>query len=124
MKQRKKLIIANWKMHTVPQAGVALVKAYCAGLQNTAVQLVVAAPFTHLAALQPVLAEHASIALGAQNCHEEVAGAFTGEVSAAMLQALGVTYVLLGHSERRKYYQETDEIVAKKVTTALIIFPI
>jgi triosephosphate isomerase len=89
-----------------------------AGKTAAGVQKVICAPFTALPALAQVL-EGTDIALGAQNMHFEEQGAFTGEISPSMLKEIGVQYVIIGHSERRQYFQETDETVNKKVVAAL-----
>lgn len=89
-----------------------------AGNTTTGVQKVICAPFTALPALGEVLAG-TDIALGAQNVHFEEQGAFTGEISPAMLKEIGVQYVIIGHSERRQYFNETDETVNKKVVAAI-----
>lgn len=89
-----------------------------AGNTKAGVQKVICAPFTALPALAQVL-EGTDIALGAQNMHFEEQGAFTGEISPSMLKEIGVRYVIIGHSERRQYFRETDETVNKKVVAAL-----
>lgn len=75
-------------------------------------------PFTHLMNIKGVLSG-STLALGAQNCHQETKGAYTGEISATMLSTCGIPYVILGHSERRQYFLETDTLLSKKVVTAL-----
>jgi triosephosphate isomerase len=113
--RRRKIVAGNWKMHkTVPEA-LALVRelrGLVAPLGDT-VEVVLAPPFV---ALQPVhvALEGAPLALAAQNCHWESSGAFTGEVAAPMLAELGCAYVIVGHSERRQYFGETDETVNKR----------
>jgi triosephosphate isomerase len=106
-----KLIIANWKLNpqTVEQAE-ALAKA------SDDASLVIAPPFPFLTAVSKVLKQSP---LGAQDLFPEDTGSFTGEVSGSQLAALGVVYVIIGHSERRRYWGETDEVVAKKVAAAL-----
>ena len=116
---RRKLFAANWKMNLTPVEGRALIAALRVILDPRAAQLardrdvIVAPAFPVLAAAAQALAG-ASIALGAQNMHFEEKGAFTGEVSAAMLRAFGVTYVIVGHSERRQLFLESDELVGKR----------
>jgi triosephosphate isomerase len=113
---RRPVIAGNWKMFkTAPQA-VALVEALLAGLQ-TENEVVVAPPFTALSAVAPLLRGR-PIALAAQNMHWENEGAFTGEVSPVMLRDLGCTHVILGHSERRQLFGETDEGVGRKARAA------
>jgi triosephosphate isomerase len=116
---RRKVVAGNWKMNkTVPEA-LALVrelKGLVASAQN--VEVVVAPPFVALHAVAQELAG-SNIRLAAQNCHWEASGAFTGEVSASMLKDVGCTYVILGHSERRQFFGETDETVNKRTRAAL-----
>ena len=117
--KRRPLIAGNWKMHkTVPEtlAYIEAFKPLVAGVDDRDIML--APPFTALDAAQRAL-EGTNIALGAQNCHWEEEGAFTGEVSPRMLADLGVTYVILGHSERRHIFGETDEMIRRKLEAAL-----
>ncbi len=119
MNLRKKLIAGNWKMNKTAADGVALARDLSAELgRETAVDIVLCPPFTALEGVGQVL-EGQSIKLGAQNMHPEKNGAFTGEVSAEMLRSLFVTHVILGHSERRTYFAETDTLVNRKVLAAL-----
>ncbi len=117
---RKKIVAGNWKMNTTFEEGEALVKAVIAkkGEVKSEVTLVVAPPFTHLNCLAEDL-EKAGIGLSAQNCADQESGAYTGEVSAKMLASVGVKYCILGHSERREYYGETDAKLEKKLALAL-----
>jgi len=116
---QKPFIAGNWKMHkTIPEA-VEIVKALKeATPELTDAELVVIPPFTALSEVKKVI-EGTSIQLGAQNLFWEEKGAFTGEVSAPMLKDAGCRYVIIGHSERRQYFGETDETVNKKVKAAL-----
>lgn len=116
---RKKIVAGNWKMNTLPAEGVALAKAIVAGRGEVCacVDFIVCPPFTHLSQVAEALAG-SSIALGAQNCAAEAKGAYTGEVAASMLSALGCKYVILGHSERRQYYGETSATLNKKMVQA------
>jgi triosephosphate isomerase len=115
---RQKIVAGNWKMNTTLQDGIKLaqeVESLAAGVSNGA-KIVLCTPFIHLTEVKKVLKK---AALGAQNCASEVSGAYTGEVSAAMVKSTGAEYVILGHSERRAYYHEDDALLYKKVQLAL-----
>ena len=116
---RKKIVAGNWKMNTTVTEGVELAKAIVAKEKEVpaGVQLVVAPPFTHLTCVAKVL-EGSAVALSAQNCADQPKGAYTGEVSAAMLKDAGCCYTILGHSERREYYGENSEKLVKKMALA------
>ena len=115
---RRKLIAGNWKMYkTVPEA-VALVEEIEKGAAGAPSDILVAPPYTSLAAVVAA-AKGSPVGVASQNMHFEKEGAYTGEVSAAMLKDIGVTHAILGHSERRQYFAETDEGVAKKTKVAL-----
>ncbi|MFP4229052.1 MAG: triose-phosphate isomerase [Salinivenus sp.] len=116
------LIAANWKMNTDVPAGRALAANVAAGLDDSDadvadVDVAICPPFTHLQAVGEALAG-TSVAWGAQDVHAEEEGAYTSEISASMLTSLDCTYVILGHSERRQYYEETDAEVNAKVVQA------
>ena len=117
---RKKIVAGNWKMNTTVPEGVELAKEVVkeAASLSSEVKLIVGVPFTHLAPVAAAL-EGSNVELSAQNCADEVKGAYTGEVSAKMLASLPVKYVILGHSERREYYGETNEKLVKKINLAL-----
>jgi triosephosphate isomerase (TIM) len=119
MKSRKPIIAGNWKMHKTHQEAANFVQEVQAALQQQDdVEVVICAPFTALSAVAEAV-EGTSIGFGAQNMYFEEKGAFTGEIAPGMLQALGCTYVILGHSERRQYFHETDDLINKKVLAAL-----
>ena len=116
---RKKIVAGNWKMNTLPAEGVELAKGVAAGKGEVCdcVNFIVCPPFTHLHSVIETL-KGTAIEVGAQDCATEVKGAYTGEVSAQMIAALGCEYVILGHSERRQYYGETSETLNKKMERA------
>ncbi|MCI0360532.1 MAG: triose-phosphate isomerase [Planctomycetaceae bacterium] len=116
---RRKFIAGNWKMNTTRAEGVALATAVANGVGTQAdVEVAVCPPSVYLAAVGEALAGSA-VGLGAQNCYHEAKGAFTGEVSPAMLVDVGCKYVILGHSERRATFKETSADVNRKVVAAL-----
>ncbi len=115
---RTKVIAGNWKMNNTPAEGKALIEGIKAAADKATAEVVVCTPFVAL----PTAVEAANgskIGVGAQNMYFEDKGAFTGEVSADMLNAVGVKYVVIGHSERREYFAETDATVNKKTIKAL-----
>jgi triosephosphate isomerase len=118
---RKKVVAGNWKCNTTLQEGIELAKAVDKVVAETGakdVVVVLGTPFTHLTSVVGAIDTN-RIGVAAQNCAAEAKGAFTGEVSAAMVKSTGAEYVILGHSERREYYGETSEILNKKVALAL-----
>ncbi len=118
---RKRIVAGNWKMNTDIETGVQLAGDIDKMLKEKPVEgvgVVIATPFTHLSEVKKVI-DSDRIVLAAQNCATEESGAYTGEVSAAMLKSIGAEAVIIGHSERREYYGETDEILLKKVNQVL-----
>jgi triosephosphate isomerase len=119
---RKKIVAGNWKMNTMLKDGInlandinALLKVYNLPSDK---EVVLAPPFTHLASIEQIIDKN-RIKLSAQNCAAFDDGAYTGEVSAKMLKHLGCTYVIIGHSERRMYFNETSEVLLTKINQVL-----
>jgi triosephosphate isomerase len=119
---RKKIVAGNWKMNLDYNEGMALfseianmVKDEITGTQ----QAVICSPFIHLSSLVQLAKGYDKIAVGAQNAHQNESGAYTGEISAKMVKSTGATYVILGHSERRQYFGEDNQLLAQKTDTAL-----
>lgn len=117
---RKNIVAGNWKMNKNLQEGIALAKELNEALKEKSVHcdVIIGTPFIHLASVVDVVDSN-HIGVAAQNCADKAAGAYTGEVSAAMVASTGAKYVILGHSERRAYYHETPEILKEKVLLAL-----
>lgn len=115
---RKPIIAGNWKMNNTAKDGVALVEALKPLVKDANCDVAVCVPAIDIPAVSEAL-KGSNIALGAQNVHFEKKGAFTGEISADMLKEYGVKYVIIGHSERRQYFGETDETVNKRTLAAL-----
>ena len=115
---RKKVIAGNWKMNMLPNEAIEFIQGLEEKVKGTENEVVLCVPYTDI--FYSVLnAQNTNIKIGAQNMHWEEKGAYTGEVSAEMLKAVGVEYVIIGHSERRQYFAETDETVNKKLKKAL-----
>jgi triosephosphate isomerase len=115
---RKPIIAGNWKMNKTPAQAAELVKALIPGVKDAQCDVVVCVPATDFAAVKEA-AQGSNIHLGAQNVHFAESGAYTGELSAEMLKACGVEYVVIGHSERRQYFGETDRTVNLRVKAAV-----
>lgn len=117
---RRKIVAGNWKMNMNLQDGIALAKELNDTLtaEKPNCGVVICTPFIHLASIAQFLNQDV-VALGAENCADKVKGAYTGEVSAEMVKSTGAQYVIIGHSERRGYYNETPEILREKVLLAL-----
>lgn len=115
---RRSLIMGNWKMNGSRESGLELAKALVEGLGEVSQEVAVCVPFIYLSDIRQALST-SNIALGAQNVADQAAGAYTGEISASMLADSGVKYALVGHSERRSYYGDSNESVAKRFGQAL-----
>ncbi|MEZ4357545.1 MAG: triose-phosphate isomerase [Eubacteriales bacterium] len=115
---RRPIIAANWKMHKTIGEAVALTEELVSLIADAEVDVVICTPFICLSAVKDAIAG-TKIHLGAQNLHFKENGAYTGEISSIMLKELGVEYVIIGHSERRQYFAETDETVNLKVKAAI-----
>ena len=114
---RKKVIAGNWKMNMLPNEAIAYIEEFAPLVKDSEAEVILCVPYTDLfyALLN---AQGTNIKIGAQNMHFEEKGAYTGEVSGSMLKSIGVEYVIIGHSERREYFAETDETVNKKIKAA------
>ena len=117
---RKKIVAGNWKMNKNLQEGVALATELNGLLvaDKPNCEVVICTPFIHLATVASLI-DNEVLQLGAENCADKASGAYTGEVSAEMVKSTGAQYVILGHSERREYYNETPEVLKEKVDLAL-----
>jgi triosephosphate isomerase (TIM) len=115
---RKKIVAGNWKMNKTLQEGIELAKTINRQVEDNGVIIILCTPFIHLTEVRNALTKD-SLYLGAQNCADEASGAYTGEVSAAMIKSAGADYVIIGHSERRSYYHENNAMLNKKVKLAL-----
>ena len=115
---RKAVIAGNWKMNKTPTEAKELIAAIAPLVKDAGCDVVACTPFVDLSSAQEA-AEGTNIQIGAENCHWEKSGAYTGEISADMLVSMGVKIVIIGHSERRQYFGETDVTVQKRVRAAL-----
>ncbi|MGJ1205313.1 triose-phosphate isomerase [Sphingobacterium lactis] len=119
---RKNIVAGNWKMNMEYEQGVSLFSEIVNMVKDEVIgkqEVVVCSPFIHLAAISKLSAGVSNVHIGAQNINDHESGAYTGEISAAQVKSTGAAYVILGHSERRAYYGETDELLATKVDVAL-----
>ncbi|GAB3642146.1 triose-phosphate isomerase [Spirosoma arcticum] len=119
---RKKIVAGNWKMNKTAEDAKALLSEVVNMIKDEVtsdVEVVLCPPALYLTTFRQYVTAGGKISLGAQNCHEKASGAYTGEISASMLQSIGVEYVILGHSERRQYFGETAAQLAEKVAIAL-----
>jgi triosephosphate isomerase (TIM) len=119
---RKQIVAGNWKMNKTAEEALILASEVVNMVKdevNTDVQVIIAPPAVYLSTLQKYTETVANIGIAAQNCSNKASGAYTGEISASMLKSIGVTHVILGHSERRQYFNETNEQLAEKVNIVL-----
>lgn len=114
---RKKIIAGNWKMNMLPNEAIKFIEDLAPLVKDTENEVILCVPYTDLF-YALLTAQGTNIKIGAQNMHFEENGAYTGEVSAKMLKSINVEYVIIGHSERRQYFNETDETVNKKIKAA------
>lgn len=114
---RRKVIAGNWKMNMLPNEAMQFIDTLAPLVKNTENEVILCVPYTDLF-YSLLTAQGTNIKIGAQNMHFEESGAYTGEISGKMLKSIGVEYVIIGHSERRQYFNETDETVNKKIKAA------
>ena len=114
---RRKVIAGNWKMNMLPNEAIDFIDKLAPLVKETKNEVILCVPYTDLF-YALLTAQGTNIKIGAQNMHFEESGAYTGEVSGKMLKSIGVEYVIIGHSERRQYFNETDETVNKKIKSA------
>ena len=114
---RRKVIAGNWKMNMLPNEAINFIEELAPLVKDTENEVILCVPYTDLF-YALLTAQNTNIKIGAQNMHFEESGAYTGEVSGKMLKSINVEYVIIGHSERRRYFGETDETVNKKVKAA------
>ena len=117
----KNIIIANWKMNLQYDEVKKLTSNIIKGIDDNfnETKKILCVPFIYIKTVQKLLNDKENIFVGAQNCNENQDGAFTGEVSCSMLNSIGIKYVIIGHSERREYYYESDEIIKNKIFQAI-----
>lgn len=119
---RKNIVAGNWKMNLDLMAGIQIfneISTLIGEEVNGNQEAVICPPFIHLSALNSAIKPEIKLSLGAQNCHQADSGAYTGEVSASMLVSCGVEYVIIGHSERRQYFNESNDLLALKLDNVL-----
>ena len=112
---RKKIAAGNWKMNNTYNQSMDLVEKILDAELPEDVEVILATPFLYLTDVHELTHASSNVEVAAQNCHHEKSGAYTGEISAAMIESVGVKYVIVGHSERREYFNETEDIISKKL---------
>lgn len=116
---RKQIVAGNWKMNTNADEASHLASGVLSNSNSaTQTEIILVPPFVHLSNVHSIIND-SNVHLGAQNCHEKQSGAYTGEVSANMIKSLGASHVIIGHSERREYFNESDQLLAEKINAAL-----
>ena len=116
---RKNIAAGNWKMNKNYEEGLVLARNLLVKSSASDALMILATPFIHLKEVGEIIKGQPHLRLAAQNCHPEKSGAYTGEISLDMLKSVGVTHVILGHSERREYFHESNELLAQKVNAVL-----
>lgn len=116
---RKNIAAGNWKMNKNYEEGLALARSLSENSIASDAIMILSTPFIHLKAVGDIIKDKSHMFLAAQNCHQKAAGAYTGETSLDMLKSVEVTHVILGHSERREYFHESNKLLAEKVNTVL-----
>ena len=119
---RKKIVAGNWKMNLDYTTGVGLFSEIVNMVNDEVMgdqHVIVCPPYIHLSAMSQLAKSHQKVSIGSQNCHQAESGAYTGEISATMLHSVGVEYVIVGHSERRQYFGESNDLLAEKVNAVL-----
>jgi len=117
--KRQQIAAGNWKMNTTLKEGVRLASAIAKKTKTGDALVILGTPFTHLASVKQVIKSNKRVKLAAQNCYEKEQGAYTGAISIDMIKSTGADYVILGHSERRAIFGETDKLIASKVDLTL-----
>jgi triosephosphate isomerase len=116
---RKKIVAGNWKMNTQYQDGVALAQDICKSVSPVNTMVIFGVPATHLHVVSQIVNDQSNFHAAAQNCYPAEKGAYTGEISVGMIKSIGAEYVIIGHSERRTYFNESDDFLAKKIDFTL-----
>ena len=117
--KRQQIAAGNWKMNKTFQEGKALATAIASGIKSDENLVILGVPATHLKMVGNIARKVKNLQVAAQNCHQAEKGAFTGEISVDMIKSVGAKYVIIGHSERREYFKESNEVLADKVNAVL-----
>ncbi|MGH1435385.1 MAG: triose-phosphate isomerase [Lewinella sp.] len=119
MSHRKNIVAGNWKMNKNYEEGRTLAREIVAKLKPSETVAILGTPYIHLKGVSHIISDINNLYLAAQNCHQEEGGAYTGEISTGMLRSVGCQYVILGHSERRDYFEESNQLINAKVKKTL-----